>query len=413
MRKRMTDFFNTYFIIFIVLGFVGAIVIYPEESVAAAYNGLMTWFTIVLPSLLPFFIGSHLLIGLGVVKFMGVVLEPIMRPIFNVPGVGSFAFAMSITSGYPVGAKVVTNLRQDKLLTQVEAQRLASFCSTSGPLFMIGAVSVGMFHSSEVGVLLSIAHYLAAISVGVLFRFYKRTFTPAPLRTQDPNLFKRAVQQLEESRKNNPSFGLLMGNAVKESFNTMLVVGGFIILFSVVINIVEIIGLVQLLAQGLFYLLKPLQMNMQAIKGLITGLFEITIGSKLIAESQSVPLVTKIAATSFVIAWSGFSIHAQVISIISSTDIRPTIYMASKLLHGLFSFVFIYLLYPIFTLFFTFTTTATNFHQTSTIREHLFRNFITSIQFFIMLLIILLLFMVFTSMILTILSSKKKKGRRY
>ena len=77
--------------------------IYPAESVDAAYKGLVVWATLVIPALFPFFIGSELLINLGIVKFIGTILEPIMRPVFNVPGEGSFAFVMSVTSGYPVG----------------------------------------------------------------------------------------------------------------------------------------------------------------------------------------------------------------------------------------------------------------------------------------------------------------------
>lgn len=151
-----------YLLVLIVVLLVVSIVIYPKESVEASYNGLMTWFTIVLPSLLPFFVGAEMLIGLGVVRFIGCLLEPVMRPLFNVPGEGSFAFAMSITSGYPVGVKITSKLRQEGTITKAEAQRMAAFCSTSGPLFILGAVGVGMFHSPQVGIALAICHYIAA-----------------------------------------------------------------------------------------------------------------------------------------------------------------------------------------------------------------------------------------------------------
>ena len=63
------------------------------------------WWEIVFPSLLPFFIVSEMLIGFGVVKFIGVLLEPFMRPLFKVPGVGGFVWAMGMASGFPAGAK--------------------------------------------------------------------------------------------------------------------------------------------------------------------------------------------------------------------------------------------------------------------------------------------------------------------
>lgn len=74
-----------------------AMVQYPKASFEAAIMGLNLWWNVVFPSLLPFFILSEILMGLGVVHFIGVLLEPLMRPLFNVPGIGAFALS---TNGY-------------------------------------------------------------------------------------------------------------------------------------------------------------------------------------------------------------------------------------------------------------------------------------------------------------------------
>lgn len=63
-----------------------------------------------------------------------------MKPIFNVPGIGAYAFIMGIISGYPVGAKIVTEFRKNGECSKVEAERLLSFTNNSGPLFIIGTV---------------------------------------------------------------------------------------------------------------------------------------------------------------------------------------------------------------------------------------------------------------------------------
>lgn len=91
-----------------------AVAIFPKESFNSALDGLKLWFNVVFPSLLPFFIGSQLLVDLGIVSFIGSLLEPVMRPLFNVPGCGSFSFLISITSGYPIGSKIVADLYQKK-----------------------------------------------------------------------------------------------------------------------------------------------------------------------------------------------------------------------------------------------------------------------------------------------------------
>ena len=82
---------STYSMAFLGICLTAAIVAYPEESFRASFNGLKIWWNIVLPALLPFFIAAEIMMGLGVVHFMGTLLEPVMRPIFKVPGVGAFA----------------------------------------------------------------------------------------------------------------------------------------------------------------------------------------------------------------------------------------------------------------------------------------------------------------------------------
>lgn len=47
---------------------------------------------------------------------------------------------MGIISGYPVGAKIVTEFRKNGECTKAEAERLLAFTNNSGPLFIIGTV---------------------------------------------------------------------------------------------------------------------------------------------------------------------------------------------------------------------------------------------------------------------------------
>ncbi len=406
-RAKLRYYFNTYLLVIVVLFFVISIVVFPSESVEAAYGGLVTWFTIVLPSLLPFFIGAELLIGLGVVKFIGVLLEPIMRPVFNVPGEGSFAFTMSITSGYPVGAKIVTRLRTEGQLSMNEAQRLAAFCSTSGPLFLMGAVGVGMFRSSQVGFFITLVHYLSAILVGIVFRFYRgsRESHHKPMVYQG-HIIKKALRQLVQSRRSNPPFGILLGNAVKESFNTMLMVGGFIILFSVITNVLSLIGV----SDFIVYLLRPLGINSALMKAIFVGIFEITNGSQIVAEISQVSLLARMAAASFIIAWSGFSIHAQAISIISTSDIKTGLYLISKLLHGALALILVYCLYPLLSPFIDFVSPAAAVNQINYVSQ-ISSNLKLSVELFMLVIIGLFFFALLVSILLTIIE-KLRRGRR-
>ena len=84
--------------------------LFPEAAYQGASNGIRTWVVHLLPSLLPFFIVANLLFSLGFVRFLGVLLEPIMRPVFRLPGEAGFALALGFTSGFPMGAILTTSL---------------------------------------------------------------------------------------------------------------------------------------------------------------------------------------------------------------------------------------------------------------------------------------------------------------
>jgi len=72
-----------------------------------------------------------------------------MRPLFNVPGEGAYALLMGTISGYPVGAKVVTDLKQQGVCNDIECERLISFTNNSGPLFIIGLVRRAVFSTTH------------------------------------------------------------------------------------------------------------------------------------------------------------------------------------------------------------------------------------------------------------------------
>ena len=81
------------------------LVMYPEQAFASSLKGLKIWWDVVFPSLLPFFITAEMMMGFGVVHFLGILLEPMMRPIFRVPGAGAFVMAVGFISGNPMGCQ--------------------------------------------------------------------------------------------------------------------------------------------------------------------------------------------------------------------------------------------------------------------------------------------------------------------
>ncbi|SHI64194.1 sporulation integral membrane protein YlbJ [Propionispora hippei] len=333
-RSRLSAYSMAFGVVFITL----CMVQYPKDAFDSAIMGLNLWWNVVFPALLPFFILSEILMGLGVVHFIGVLLEPLMRPLFNVPGVGAFALSMGLASGYPMDAVITCKFRKSQLCSAVEAERLLSFTNTADPLFMFGAVAVGMFGMPELGIILALAHYLASFLVGIIFRFHgtDRDVPPKPPQQEvSGNLVSRAFRALYQAKQEDGRpIGLLLGDSVKSSMNTALLIGGFIILFSVFLRMLSIIGATDTLAAIFSGMLHWLGLSGNLAESLVSGLFEIDLGT-LAASQADAPLWQKTVMTSAIIAWSGLSVHGQVASIVIESGIRMAPYMVARFLHAL------------------------------------------------------------------------------
>ncbi|HPU41610.1 MAG TPA: sporulation integral membrane protein YlbJ [Acetivibrio clariflavus] len=320
--------------------FVLLLIIFSNTAVASASRGLNLWLNVVFPSLFPFFVASEILYRTGFIKSLGILLEPIMRPLFNVPGCGSFALAMGITSGYPVGAKLTAKMREEKLLTKTESERLLSFTNNSGPLFIIGAVAVGMFNNPKIGFVLLFCHILACITVGIFFRFYGSRKTRVK-NSDSSNTLKKFKKELANTESVN--IGEILGDSIRSSINTILAIGGFIILFSVIINLLLETGIINT-AAAFFSLLFPIEsISREIISSILSGFFEITTGINMISKLEEISFTQQLSAISLVLGWAGLSVHFQVYSIISKTDISIKPYLFGKLMHGFFSALYVWI----------------------------------------------------------------------
>ena len=153
--------------------FTVCLIIFSKSNIMAVKNGLTLWINNIIPSLFPFFIAVELLNHTNIPRIIGNCFQKIMKPIFHVPGIGAYALFMGIISGYPVGAKIITDLCNKNLCTKEEGERLLTFTNNSGPLFIIGSVGITLFNDTSIGLLLLTTHLIACLTVAFIFRYWK------------------------------------------------------------------------------------------------------------------------------------------------------------------------------------------------------------------------------------------------
>ena len=125
----------------------------------------------------------------------------------------------------------------------------------------------------------------------------------------------------------------------QNSMQIILVIGGFILFFSVTIQALTILGLINILAKLFGLILLPLGFDQGLLLPLASGFIEMTIGAKMIAESGA-PLAQQLACISMVMGWAGISIHGQVAAMIAETDIKMGLYILARFLQGILAALF-------------------------------------------------------------------------
>lgn len=331
--------FSTIITTLLAVLFIGAIFVFPSESIEASKHGISLWFNTLFPAQFPFIIGANILIGIGAVNFIGVLLEPIMRPIFNISGTGAFPFIMGMLSGCPVGSKITGDLRHKKEISYLDATRIMSICNNSGLLFILGTVAIGMFKNAQIGFHLIIITYLSALSTGLLFRFWGSS--EKPIASFDKNaLFKKAYRKQIEFRINNrKTIGTLLSESIMNAMEVVVKIGGFVIFFCVVSTLLSLSPVIPFLEYILSPVFSLFNIDKALYTGLLVGLIEVTNGIDMITQT-SAPLKQQLITSACLLSWCGLSIHAQAISMTTHTDIKAGPYLLSKIIQTVFAGIY-------------------------------------------------------------------------
>lgn len=318
--------------------FIICLLIFSKSNISAAKSGLSLWANSVVPSLFPFFIAIELLNHTNVAHILGKCFSKIMKPFFNVPGVGAYIFIMGLISGYPTGAKIITQFREKGILTKSESERLLTFTNNSGALFILGTVGITLFGNTTIGILLLITHVLSCISVGFVFRFWKFNDNE-----------KVNYNKINSSTKNVSSN--ILSSSINNAINTILMIGGFIVLFSIIISVLNSSKLMLFLSSIIKPITNIFNIDSKFCISILSGILELTNGVSLVANISNKLLSTNVIITAFLLGFGGISVVLQIYTIIADSDISIIPYILGKFLQGVFASIYTFAFIKIFPFF--------------------------------------------------------------
>ena len=313
----------------IILFLIGAMILNPNRYMASVYNGILIFGTQVLPALFPFFFLTKMLSSLGAAEIFGRVLRRPLKLLYNAPPQAGYVFFISAVSGYPVGARLTSDLAENGIITNAEANSMASFTSTSGPIFIIGAVGAAMFQNRFFGYLLLIAHLGGALLNGLLYRN-----KPAASRGTSPACLspKRSAEPYPEQCKTDN----LLSQIVYDSVISVLLVGGYIALFNMLADVLYDVGVIGFFAAIPAFLFRTAGAPEQLATGIVMGLFEVVRGCLEISVISGAGRLA-LPITTGLLSFGGASVIIQSVTFLGKNKLSAGKFILMKLTHALFA----------------------------------------------------------------------------
>lgn len=195
-----------------------------------------------------------------------------------------------------------------------------------------------MFADKRIGVLLLITHLLACFSVGIIFRFYKDN------SQKSTTFFLKNNKSIVKGTLNFNNIGDILRTSIKNSINNILIIGGFILIASVLLSIFENLNIVDVIIYSVENLFKILHIPVTLAKGTVYGIIEVTNGLSVLTSTALKDYTFKIILASFLLGFGGFTVLLQVLSFTSKTDISIKPYFFGKLLHGFIASIYTYII---------------------------------------------------------------------
>ncbi len=253
------------------------------------------WKNNLVPSLFPFLILSKFVLNYN---FSFKFLNNIFSKIFNINPNCFNIFLMSMISGFPSSSKYTKELLDNNVISKEDSEKIILFSHFANPAFIFIVISSNFFNNFNVGYIILFSHYFTNIIIGLMIRDNKYTY------------------KIDNYKFIPKSFGQLLSSSIKESMDTLFLILGSLVTYSIIITLFNKLPI------NIYY------------KSIISGFIELTNGLKSISI-LNLSLKLKASFATMFLSFGGLAIHTQIISILKINYLK---FIKYRFIHGLISF---------------------------------------------------------------------------
>lgn len=281
------------------LFYVITAIIFTEDMTEAVTEAISDSVFKVIPAIFPFMVISKFMVKTDIISVFDKLIGKTVTRIFNVSRGSSSALILSLLSGFPIGASVVSELYKTGRLTKNEAEVALCLTHNTGPAFPISVIGLLLWDSLKFG---AAVYASQVISLVILSRLFGKGSTRKTLGGKAYSDGKPISHSLTSS--------------LSESAISCVVIGGSIVFWKTV--------------SELFFKVVPIPNPY--LNSLISGFFEFSSGTLKASQTGT---ALGAALTGFFIGFGGLCVFLQAVFHTSQADLSMKKCLIFKLTHGI------------------------------------------------------------------------------
>lgn len=314
-----------------------AILVFSGACTDGVRSGLENVSRLLIPSLFPFMVLSSFFIRSGIYKQIGRLLSPVTGFLFCLPGEACAGIILSFVGGYPVGARCVRLLYEEKSITAKQAEQMMLFCICSGPAFLITGVGTLLTGSPTAGIILYASQLVSGLLLGIVSGRIYRSEYPLP---------EKSLQKHTE-----PSTGLIDSFILScaDGAGAILQLTAMVVFFSMLLSLSRQTGV----SEALCRLLEFTGLEHPQAEAAFPIILEVTAASKTICSNGC-----SLSVMAFASGFGGLCVLLQIFSMLKGVPVSRLRITAFRLINAALSafIVYVYCLIsrrpsPVFMLF--------------------------------------------------------------
>ncbi len=279
---------------------------FSKECSTGVLSGLAFCMAVLIPSLFIFLVIASYISSSKAFFAFSKLFGKATQKLFNIPKISSGVIFLSVLGGYPVGARCVKTLYENKSITKEQAKKLAVIAVCCGPSFVLNFVGSALLNNNKAGAILLASQIIAFITIALICG--------------------KAIKVNDETIKSTDignSSGLV--KAVEGGCKATVSMCSMVIVFSAIISVCE-----------------KIFAKYPVLCDYLTIFLEVTTACNKLYTTYPLHLL------SFAIGFGGLSVHFQIYSILKDIGVNKVLFFFVRIIQGIISAFVTYILLILF-----------------------------------------------------------------